>query len=78
MKYDTLTIIKLVAATLLPVVLSVALYFAEKKTKFGKANYRVRQAVIGVLFGGTNYLKLYFGQTGMEIEEIKFVCTQAF
>jgi len=31
-----------------------------------------------VLFGGTNYLKLYFGQTGMEIEEIKFVCTQAF
>ena len=33
-------------------VLSVALYFAEKKTKFGKANYRVRQAVIGVLFGG--------------------------
>ena len=33
---------------------------------------------IGVLFGGTNYLKLYFGQTGMEIEEIKFVCTQAF
>lgn len=33
---------------------------------------------IGVLFGGTNYLKLYFGQSGMEIEEIKFVCTQAF
>ena len=33
---------------------------------------------IGVLFGGTNYLKLYFGQTGMEIEEIKFVCIQAF
>lgn len=52
MKYDTLTIIKLVAATLLPVVLSVALYFAEKKTKFGKANYWVCQAVIGVLFGG--------------------------
>ena len=33
---------------------------------------------IGVLFGGTNYLKLYFGQTGMNIEEIKFVCVQAF
>ena len=33
---------------------------------------------IGALCGGTNYLKLYFGQTGMEIEEIKFVCTQAF
>lgn len=33
---------------------------------------------IGVLFGGTNYLKLYFGQTGMDIEEIKFVCVQEF
>ena len=52
MKYDILTIIKLVAATLLPVLLSVVLYFAERKTKFGKTNYWVRQAVIGVLFGG--------------------------
>lgn len=33
---------------------------------------------IGVLFGGTNYLKLYFGQTGMDIEEIRLICTETF
>lgn len=32
---------------------------------------------IGPLHGGSNYLKLYFGQSGMEIEEIKFICTAA-
>lgn len=61
MKYDILTIITLVAATLLPVVLSVVLYFAERKTKFGKANYWVRQAVIGVLFGGVAVIATAFG-----------------
>ena len=38
----------------------------------------VQEQEIGVLFGGSNYLKLYFGQTGMDIEEIKFICTQEF
>ena len=33
---------------------------------------------IGVLWGGSNYLKLYFGQSGMEIEEIRFECVQQF
>lgn len=33
---------------------------------------------ISVLFGGTNYLKLYFGQSGMEIEEIRLICTEPF
>ena len=33
---------------------------------------------IGVLFGGTNYLKLYFGQTGMDIEEIRLICTETY
>lgn len=33
---------------------------------------------IGVLFGGTNYLKLYFGQTGMDIEEIRLICAEPF
>ena len=31
---------------------------------------------IGILWGGSNYLKLYFGQTGMDVEEIRIVCTQ--
>ena len=33
---------------------------------------------IGVLWGGSNYLKLYFGQTGMDIEEIRLECVQQF
>ena len=61
MNYDIITIAKLVAATLLPVLLSVALYFAERKTKFGKANYYLRQAMIGVLFGGVAMLATSFG-----------------
>ena len=52
MEYDVLTIIKLVVASLLPVVLSAAFYCAERKMKFGKANYWVRQAVISAFFGG--------------------------
>ena len=28
--------------------------------------------------GGTNYLKLYFGQTGMDIEEIRLICTETY
>ncbi len=42
-------------------VLSAALYFDERKTKFGKANYRVRQAVIGSFFGGVTVLATAFG-----------------
>lgn len=61
MDYDFVTIIKLAAATLLPVILSVAFYFAERKTKFGKINYPVRQALIGVLFGGIAVLATAFG-----------------
>lgn len=61
MNYDILTIEKLAAATLLPVILSVVIYFAERKTKFGKADNRVRQAVIGALFGGVAVLATVFG-----------------
>lgn len=42
-------------------VLSAALYFDERETKFGKANYRVRQAVIGAFFGGVAVLATAFG-----------------
>lgn len=61
MKYDFITITKLIAATLLPVFLSVILYFAERKTKFGKTNYWVRQALIGLLFGIVAVLATTFG-----------------
>ena len=61
MRYDFITIIKLVAATFLPVLLSCALYIAEKKTRFGKVQYWKRQTIIGVLFGGLAVLATEFG-----------------
>ena len=33
---------------------------------------------VGVMFGGSNYLRLYFAQSGMNVEEIKFVNTVDF
>ena len=61
MDYDILTISKLIVATLLPVALATILYFAEKKTAFGKANYWVQQIVIGALFGGVAVLATVVG-----------------
>ena len=42
-------------------VLSAAFYCAERKMKFGKANYWVRQAVLGSFFGGVAVLAMAFG-----------------
>ena len=61
MKYDYITIIKLIAATLLPVALSAALYLCEKKTRYGKAKNVVRQAVAGAAFGLVAVLGTQFG-----------------
>ncbi len=61
MKYDLITIIRLAVATLLPVVISVVLYVLEKKTKYGKTKYFVRQLVAGLLFGGAAVLATVFG-----------------
>ena len=43
--------IKLFIAALLPVVISVPLYYLEKKTPFGRLNNKLRQLVYGVFFG---------------------------
>ena len=61
MEYDFITIIKLIAATMLPVLLSVCFYLAEKKTRFGKAKGKIKHAVIGVMFGGVAILGTEFG-----------------
>ena len=61
MNYDLITIIKLIAATLLPVLLSVALYVAEKKTRFGKLKNPVKRTITGILFGGVAILGTEFG-----------------
>ena len=61
MDYNFETIVKLVAATLLPVLLSVGLYLAEKKTRYGKMKNGIRQIVAGVLFGGAAIFGTEFG-----------------
>lgn len=55
------TVLKLIAATLFPVLLAAVLYLLERKTAFGKLNYWVKQAVIGVLFGGVAISATEFG-----------------
>lgn len=61
MKYDAVTIVKLIAATLLPVALSCVLYLLQKKTKLGKIKSVYFQAIVGVLFGGVAILGTEFG-----------------
>ena len=61
MKYDVLTIIKLFAATVLPALLSIVLYSAERRMKKVKVNYWVKQAAVGILFGGIAVLATVFG-----------------
>lgn len=56
-----ITVLKLAGATLLPVMLSAALYLLELKTRYGKLNYRVRQAITGALFGGIAVCATEFG-----------------
>ena len=55
------TILKLAGATLLPVVLAAVIYTLEKKTRYGKLNARVRQAITGVLFGAVAISATQFG-----------------
>ena len=50
MSYDVIVLLKLMAATLSPVVLSVCLYCLERKTNYGKWNYWLRQVITGVFF----------------------------
>lgn len=61
MRIDFLTVIRLVCATLLPVITAAVLYIAERKTKFGKTKYWLKQLVTGLLFGGVAVLATEFG-----------------
>lgn len=51
----------LIATSLFPVLSTILIYFAEKKTAFKKLPYMARQAVIGVVFGGLAILSTTFG-----------------
>ena len=46
------TVLKMAAATLLPVLLAAVLYLLEKKTRYGRLSYPLRQTITGLLFGG--------------------------
>jgi len=55
------SVLKLVGAALLPVVFAIIFYLLEKKTKYGKLPYMLRQVVIGIVFGAMAVLGTEFG-----------------
>ena len=53
--------LKLSLYALLPVMVSAALYLLEKKTAFGKWDRKLRQVLIGVIFGGIAVIGTEYG-----------------
>ena len=56
-----LVIFRIITATLLPVVIAVLFYIAEKKGKFGKISDKAKQGIIGITFGIVAILATEFG-----------------
>ena len=56
-----ITLFRLVTASLLPVLLSVALYQAERKTRFASLPHGTKQVLIGISFGILAILSTEFG-----------------
>lgn len=52
---------QLFIATIIPVLLSVLLFIIDKNTRFGTLNPRIKQLVIGVLFGAAAVYGTEFG-----------------
>ncbi|MGN0460359.1 MAG: SpoIIE family protein phosphatase [Ruminococcus sp.] len=55
------TYLPLIATSLFPVLFTLLIYFAEKKTAFRKLPYMARQIVMGIVFGGLAILSTTFG-----------------
>ena len=53
--------LKLLIPVLCNAVLAVILYLAEKKTLFGKMNYKLKQCIIGILFGALAIFSTEYG-----------------
>ena len=51
MNYELCILLKLLIPALCNAVLAVILYLTEKKTPFGKVNNKIKQCIIGILFG---------------------------
>lgn len=56
-----ITLFRLITATLLPVVVAVGFYQAEKKGRFGKLSPLWKQTTIGIVFGVIAILATEFG-----------------
>ena len=56
-----ITLFRLVTAALLPVLVTVGFYQAEKKSRFGKVSNGWKQLIIGVSFGVVAILATEFG-----------------
>ena len=59
--YTGITIIRLVIASLLPVLVAVGFYLADKKSIFGKLPYIWKQLIFGVGFGAVAILATEIG-----------------
>lgn len=71
--------LKLLIPVLCNAVLAVILYLAEKKTLFGKMNYKLKQCIIGVLFGALAAFSTEYGvDVGgaiMNVRDASPICT---
>lgn len=56
-----MVIFRLIASALFPVCLAIIIYLLEKKTKFDKLNYWVKQVIVGLVFGASACLATEFG-----------------
>ena len=56
-----ISVIKLISISVLPVIISVIFYCAEKKTGFTKISYWKKQLIIGVAFGLLAVISTHLG-----------------
>ena len=71
-----ITLFRLIAAALLPVLVTVGFYQAEKKSRFGKIPDFWKQLVIGLFFGIVAILATEFGQTRTEMYTLRSLFPQ--
>lgn len=66
--------IKLGVAALLPAIATIILYVFDKKTSFGKLNYKAKQIIIGVIFG---LLAIVGTEWGISVNDAQVNCRDA-
>ena len=66
--------IKLGLAAFLPVIAATVIYILEKQTSFGKFQYKYKQIIIGIIFGGLAIIGTEFG---IPISDVQMNCRDA-